>query len=187
MSTLKHVKKTQHNVIRIFLSSTFQDMGYERDYLNKVILPEVRSLARQRGVTLIAIDLRWGVTEDEVNQGDVISICLENIDRCKPFFMGFLGERYGWIPTKKDVRYYKHLTKRFPVTKIGLKQGLSITEMEILHGVLQSKSDIKASFYQRTLTLTRQLAQDKDQSIYFILRPCFKPIFVTGKRLVRCL
>ena len=90
MSKLRQVKRVQRNVIRVFLSSTFRDMAKEREYLNKVIFPEVRQATRERGVEFSAIDLRWGVTEDEANQGDVITICLEEIDRCKPFFMGFL-------------------------------------------------------------------------------------------------
>ena len=42
MSKLRQVKKVQRNVIRVFLSSTFRDMAKEREYLNKVIFPEVR-------------------------------------------------------------------------------------------------------------------------------------------------
>ena len=66
----KPKNKTQRNVIRVFLSSTFRDMAKEREYLNKVIFPEVRQATRERGVEFSAIDLRWGVTEDEANQGD---------------------------------------------------------------------------------------------------------------------
>ena len=167
MSKLRQVKKVQRNLIRIFLSSTFRDMTKEREYLNKVIFPELRLLTRKRGVGFSAIDLRWGVTEAEANQGEVLSICLEEIDRCKPFFIGFLGERYGWVPTKEDVRCYKHLTERFPITEICLKSGLSITEMEILHGVLESEGEVRASFYQRDPNLTEQLAQGREKSIYF--------------------
>ena len=73
--------RKQRNLIRAFLSSTFRDMTRERNHLNKVIFPEVRRITRARGVEFTAIDLRWGVTEEEANQGDVISICLEEIDR----------------------------------------------------------------------------------------------------------
>ena len=130
MSKLRQVIKVQRNLIRVFLSSTFRDMAKEREYLNKVIFPEVRQATRERGVEFSAIDLRWGVTEDEANQGDVITICLEEIDRCKPFFMGFLGERYGWAPTKDDVWYYERLTERFPITETSLKAGLSVTTLK---------------------------------------------------------
>ena len=62
MIKLRQVKRVQRNVIRVFLSSTFRDMAKEREYLNKVIFPEVRQATRERGVEFSAIDLRWGVT-----------------------------------------------------------------------------------------------------------------------------
>ena len=157
----------QRNHIRVFLSSTFRDMVHEREYLNKVIFPEIKKQAQTRGVEFTAIDLRWGVTEEEANQGDVVSICLEEIDRCKPFFMGFVGERYGWQPSSQDVSHYQALIERFPVTKSSFEQGLSVTEMEILHGVLESDGGIQASFYQRDLSFTQELSDSSNHSIYF--------------------
>ena len=47
---------------------------------------------------LVDVDLRWGITEEEAHQGKVLPICLAEIDRARPFFMGLLGERYGWVP-----------------------------------------------------------------------------------------
>ena len=49
--------------IRIFISSTFQDMQGERDYLMKRTFPKLRKLASQRDITLTELDLRWGITE----------------------------------------------------------------------------------------------------------------------------
>ena len=167
MGQLRQVKMARRNLIRVFLSSTFRDMTKEREHLNKVIFPEIRRAYHERGVEFSAIDLRWGITEDEVNKGDVITICLEEIDRCKPFFLGFLGERYGWAPAKGDVRYYERLIERFPVTETSLVEGLSVTEMEILHGVLESEGRVKASFYQRDAELTEELARGEAREIYF--------------------
>jgi nephrocystin-3 len=146
--------------LRVFLSSTFKDMHLERDYLNKHIFPEVAKEAYQRGVYFSAIDLRWGITEEEVNQGDVIRICLEEIDRCRPFFIGFLGERYGWVPQNHDIKNNEELLNSFPMIHDGLIQNKSITEMEILHGVLESKIKIKGSFFFRSKAFTHQLAKE---------------------------
>ena len=55
MSKLRQVKRVQRNVIRVFLSSTFRDMAKEREYLNKVIFPEVRQATRERGVELFLV------------------------------------------------------------------------------------------------------------------------------------
>lgn len=89
--------------IRVFLSSTFKDMEAERNYLIKTVFPRVRSECFRRQVGFTEIDLRWGVTEEESKNGATVEICLAEIDRCRdfpPFFIGFLGERYGWIPKK---------------------------------------------------------------------------------------
>ena len=85
-------------LIRVFLSSTFRDFMEERDLLVKQVFPRLRQKAKRRGVELVDVDLRWGITEEESEQGKVIPICLAEIDRCKPYFIGMIGERYGWIP-----------------------------------------------------------------------------------------
>ena len=42
------------------------------------------------------VDLRWGITDEQ--KGEVLPICLAEIERCRPYFIGLLGERYGWVP-----------------------------------------------------------------------------------------
>ena len=85
--------------IRVFLSSTFRDFMHNRDLLVKQVFPELRRKARERGVEVVDVDLRWGITEEESRQGKVIPICLGEIDRCRTYFVGMLGERYGCIPS----------------------------------------------------------------------------------------
>ena len=162
MST--ELSSPQRNELRVFLSSTFRDMTHERDYLNKTIFPKIKRIARERRVEFTAVDLRWGVTEEEAQQGKVVEICLSEIDRCKPFFLGFLGERYGWAPSEQDIDRYEDLISTFPIVKTSLSQGLSVTEMEIVHGVLEAESQIEAAFYQRTLACTQELAEASVQS-----------------------
>ena len=88
----------QGRQIRVFISSTFRDMQAERDHLVKFIFPQLRKLCESRGVTWGEVDLRWGVTDEQAAEGKVLPICLEEIKRCRPYFIGLLGERYGWIP-----------------------------------------------------------------------------------------
>ena len=47
--------------IRIFISSTFQDMQSERDMLVTKVFPRLRQIAYERNVTLTEVDLRWGI------------------------------------------------------------------------------------------------------------------------------
>ena len=85
-----------HNTVRVFLSSTFRDFQLERDFLFHNIFPELEMELRHRGLFFAPVDLRWGVTAQDSSAGNVIKLCLEEIDHCAPFFIGMLGDRYGW-------------------------------------------------------------------------------------------
>lgn len=146
--------------IRVFLSSTFRDMQFERDYLIKNIFPQIRQACRERLVEFTEIDLRWGVTKEEAEQGKVVRICLEEIDRCRPYFLGFMGERYGWAPSDGDLHNKQELIQNFPVVETSLRAGKSVTEMEVLHGVLNNPAMAgHAFFYFRNHGFTETLSQ----------------------------
>jgi len=103
--------------IRVFISSTFRDMQAERDHLVRTVFPELKEMCRALRVHLIDVDLRWGVSETDAESGKAIDICLDEIDSCRPYFLGLLGHRYGYIPPG-----HPH----------------SITAEEIYHGVLHT-------------------------------------------------
>ena len=126
--------KSDDRQIRVFISSTFRDMQAERDHLVKFIFPQLRKLCESRGVTWGEVDLRWGVTDEQAAEGKVLPICLEEIKRCRPYFIGLLGERYGWIPDALPA----DLLEREPWLKEHLHGKTSVTELEILHGVLRN-------------------------------------------------
>lgn len=117
--------------VRIFISSTFRDMHAERDWLVKRVFPALREKLEPHRVHLVDIDLRWGITEEQAHKDQVLDLCLNTIHECKPFFLGLVGERYGWVPSPD----------KLPDTssELGWTQqhtGKSVTELEILHGVL---------------------------------------------------
>ncbi len=87
----------KQRLVRVFISSTFQDMHAERDELVKRVFPELRRRCRERLVEFVDVDLRWGVTEEQAERGEVLPICLAEIERCHPYFIGLLGERVGRI------------------------------------------------------------------------------------------
>ena len=121
---------------RVFVSSTFTDHQAERDHLVKNIFPRVRHVCRERGVEFTEIDLRWGVTEEDAVRGRVVRACLEEIDRCRPYFIGILGERYGWLPQLHEIQKDAELLRAYPWVEDAALEGQSIVEMEIAHGVL---------------------------------------------------
>ncbi len=73
-------------------------MHAERDYLNRVVFPELRSRCWKRGVEFVGIDLRWGLTDEDTAQRGALAACFQEIDRCRPFFIALVGDRYGWVP-----------------------------------------------------------------------------------------
>lgn len=140
-------KTTQSRVVRIFLSSTFRDFAEERDLLVRSVFPELRRRCRERQVELIDVDLRWGITEEQSQRGQVLPICLAEIDRARPYFMGLVGERYGWIPAA--AAYSPSLLQEQPWLQEH-SGGKSVTELEVLHGVLNNPAMVgRALFYFR--------------------------------------
>lgn len=160
-------------VIRFFVSSTFLDMQAERDELVKFIFPQLRKLCEQRGVTWGDVDLRWGITEQQVAEGKVLSICLTRIQQCRPYFIGLLGERYGWIPDEIP----QEIIEREPW--LAKHRGHSVTELEILHGALNNPSAVHHAYFyfrdpkfidtvpgeQRTAFLESATAEESKQKL----------------------
>lgn len=148
----KNTWAQQHRQLRLFVSSTFVDMNAERNALTR-IFPQINELCRQRGVEFIPLDLRWGITEEEAREGRVIETCLREIDDSRPFFIGIIGNRYGWVPQEKDLgTFSEDLQQRYPWIKKAIELQMSITEMEMQHAVLMHKNDadMNAAFYLRS-------------------------------------
>src|SRR5689334_2215322 len=102
-STPKTQLSKHSNELRVFISSTFRDLQEEREHLVKKVFPEIRALCRERGITFTEVDLRWGLTEEQSMLGMVIRTCLEEVDKCRPYFIGLLGSRYGWVPELHEI------------------------------------------------------------------------------------
>ena len=127
----------------IFISSTFLDMQVERDVLAKKVLPLVKEYALKYHVNIEFVDLRFGIDIGNQNLLDkVINTCSDEIVRCKPLFIGFLGNRFG--------------------TEIeGSKE--SITSFEIHKAILEKCESL---FYFRTITNQEALKGNKEKYIY---------------------
>ena len=97
------MSQIDNRLIRVFISSTFQDMQDERSELIRKTFPRLREMAAQRDVTLTEVYLRWGITKEESESGKVMEICLREVKNSIPFFIGIIGNRYGWIPAEGDV------------------------------------------------------------------------------------
>lgn len=118
-------------VVRVFVSSTFRGMYPDREVLNKYAFPELRKRCAQRNLEFVPVDLRWGITQAQIDQHKLISRCLSEIDLCRPYFLGMLGQYYG---TEIDAFGPAELME-YPW--IEQYKGCSVTELEIVHGVLR--------------------------------------------------
>ena len=116
-------------------------MHAEREELIKRVFPQLRKLCEGRGVTWGEVDLRWGVTDEQKAEGKVLPICLAEIDNFQPYFIGLLGERYGWVPDEIDPA----LIEREPW--LAEHRHRSVTELEILHGVLNKPEMADHAFF----------------------------------------
>jgi len=141
--------------IRVFLSSTFRDFNEERKLLATEVFPRLNRQARDRGVELVEVDLRWGVTQQQAEAGHALEICLQQIERCKPYFIGMLGDSYGSLtspqrqPLQGAAGFLEPEQRQWLNGRLG---QASYTELEIEHS-LQLLSDPamagKAFFYFR--------------------------------------
>jgi WD40 repeat protein len=122
--------------VYIFISSTFNDMHAERDFLVKRVFPRLREWCERRKLRMMDVDLRWGITEqDATRHSGVVDVCLRRIDDCRPFFICFLGQRYGWVPGPKDIS--GKTLETYPQLEARLGEERSVTELEILHAVVK--------------------------------------------------
>ena len=122
---------------------------------------------------------------------------MDEIDNCRPYFIGILGERYGWVQNKgEEVDEALKKSLELAVQKYGWVKNYtdrSIVELEILYGALhpelskkyekpkESEKEIQRSFiyFRDTLSITkkfqlgdteRQLYEETSEESYLKLR-----------------
>lgn len=121
----------------VFISSTFRDLHAERDCLRTMVFPILEHKLRERRRRLIPIDLRLGVSIEDNNEAarelEVLRVCLGEVNKCRPFLIVILGDRYGWIPPY-DIAHDALRRSGFHFDC----SGKSVTEMEIDVGLLDS-------------------------------------------------
>lgn len=134
----------------IFISSTFADMQAERDHLKQIVFPRVEEELEKRRIKLEIVDLRWGVDTTSIEQENgreatVLKVCLDEIIRCRPFCIGLLGDRYGWVPLAQRMK-----TALAVEDYLVSDKNKSVTELEIEVGVLASREQlVRSVFYFR--------------------------------------
>ena len=119
-------------------------MDFERDVIKFRVIPALNRRFRDRRVELQAIDLRLGVNTSDMTEEEserkVLSVCTSCIDSARPFFIGLIGQRYGWVPPVE--RWKEFMAGLSEEDKEILRDtvGCSVTEMEIVYGALSQGS-----------------------------------------------
>src|ERR1700722_10719846 len=129
----------------VFVSGTFRDMHAERDYLRSHVFPELAERLSTRQISVEAVDLRWGV-DTSVAEVDhdliVLKVCLGEVKRCLPFFIGIIGDRYGSIlpdPRLEDAAVEAGLNTRVV--------GKSVTDLEIEFAALTRPHNARSAYF----------------------------------------
>jgi tetratricopeptide (TPR) repeat protein len=133
--------RAQDRAIRVYVSSALNGMRAEREELARVVFPELREICDSRGVTFTDVDLRLGLDDDPEAEARILPTALAEIPGCRPFFIGILGDRYGSVPGEVP----PHLVARHPW--IAKHRQCSVTELEILHGVLENPAAAEHAFF----------------------------------------
>ncbi len=116
-------------------------MQAERDYLRSHVFPRLEEKLRERRRYFEPIDLRMGVETArlgtvEERELSVLKVCLQEIERSRPYFLAMLGDRFGWVPPPERMAT--------AVQEVGFDtavQGKSVTALEIEFGLLAKHPD----------------------------------------------
>ncbi|MCP4551309.1 MAG: DUF4062 domain-containing protein [Bacteroidetes bacterium] len=158
ISTSKPIRSST-DYARLFISSTFLDMEQERTLIVNRVFPILRQLCNKLSVSWGEVDLRWGIRDEDVAENRALSMCILEIERCQ-FFLGILGERYGWVPSSipEDVICEAPWLKN--------NSEVSITEIEFRHAALNDQNgNTRALFYFRDPAYINSLPIEK-QHVY---------------------
>ncbi|XP_070541009.1 uncharacterized protein [Ptychodera flava] len=151
-------EKKKKREIRVFVSSTFRDFQREREYLIKKTFSQLNRLCADLHVFFTYVDLRWGITTEQTHFGRTIDICLKEVDRCRPYFVCLMGDRYGWSQKEGEedelldgsFDYAIENNPKFEWIK-DYRYDTSITKLEVLYGALLNTEAAKdrSFFYLR--------------------------------------
>lgn len=131
----------------VFISSTFRDMQIERDALHTRIFPSLNEEAAKYSEIFTGIDLRWGIhtsslSEEEADKKAFLT-CFEEIDSSRPYFIAFIGDRYGTNVDETSIsRIFSLILNKDKMTKEeadAFIKRTSITQKEIEYATFASK------------------------------------------------
>ena len=71
------------------------------------------------------------MTEEQSQRGETLAACVAEIDHCRPYLIGLLGERYGWVPCEdlqpNLLRIASHIARRIASRSVAMARWLGMT------------------------------------------------------------
>ncbi|MBR7084184.1 MAG: DUF4062 domain-containing protein, partial [Oscillospiraceae bacterium] len=109
-------------------------------------------VSKQYGETISVCDLRWGIDTSEMSENEsatkVLRVCLDEIDRSRPYMIVILGYRYGWMPGKERIETTIQGKKNIYLED----DDISVTALEIEYGAFLNADTISHTlFYFREM------------------------------------
>ncbi len=137
--------------IRVFISSTFRDMQKERNVIVNSVFPTLRRRFRKKMIDIMEIDLRWGISEQDIKDMLLLEICIGETLNCTPYFVGLIGDFYGTIAKEEEILMLPPAYKK----AIGMKnrtdvpKDVSLTELEMRAGAFVKGNTEFSRFFIR--------------------------------------
>ncbi len=70
------------------VSISLSDFKAERNYLHRSAYPAIQSYCSDRGLDFQVVDMRWGVTDEMMNDHQVSELCIREIQTCQQVSCG---------------------------------------------------------------------------------------------------
>jgi len=101
-------KSPSKRVVRVFISSTFTDTVFERNYVLEDVIPYLKDAGRERGFDIIFSEMRFGIRDDASEDNKTSELCMEELENCEKqsagvFYVLISTDKYGFRPLPRRI------------------------------------------------------------------------------------
>jgi hypothetical protein len=100
---MANLEKGDSRILRFFVSSTFDDTLYERNFILEDVIPYIKECARCRGLDVALSEMRFGIRDSASSDNRTSEICMEELKHCQEVSAGIdyiliSSDKYGFRP-----------------------------------------------------------------------------------------